>query len=102
MPHRSSAVVGMKRAFNTESLNVLYKWHLDFYSHPLSMATLSSNPNFKNRSMSFISAGTELSMCNNGDDTRDNGREWFYRCLYSSYNDNKWSLEKLQFGNNMQ
>ena len=78
MSHRSSVVVGMKRPYNTES---------SLGSSNITLEVASSNPSFKDGNMSFLSAGTELSRCNNCNNARDSGRVWVYGCLCNSYND---------------
>lgn len=93
--HRSSVVVGMKRPYNTESslgssnitLEVALLVPLEVGLIPTVHGNASSNPSFKDGNMSFLSAGTELSMYNNCNNARDSGRVWVYGCLCNSYND---------------
>lgn len=64
-----SVVVGMKRAYNTESSLGSSNLTLEMALGPLRTAIVHGNtsggPNFKNGNMSFINAGTELSICTN-------------------------------------
>lgn len=62
-------VVGMKRAYNTESSLGSSNLTLEMALGPLRTAIVHGNtsggPNFKNGNMNFINAGTELSICTN-------------------------------------